>query len=109
MVRLVCYALLLVVMGTPAFTCEGVLSTPYGFYADCRGEIRDSYIKPPHPENIPSMSQRIENVVDYESNYRRNSEGYRGREDKLPLIPSYTENYSDRTVTYYSKEDYINV
>ena len=101
--------LFLIAIGVPVLACEEALSTPYGFYADCRGEIRDSYIKPPHPENIPSMSQRIENVVDYESNYRRNSEGYRGREGKLPLIPSYTENYSDRTVTYYSKEDYINV
>ena len=39
-----------------------------------------------------------------------NEEGYRGREDKLPISPAgYTQVYSTRKFQPYSKEDYINV
>jgi hypothetical protein len=80
-----------------------------GYYTDYREEVTKSPIKPPHPEYIPYSSRAMQTTVDFESYYKVNEEGYRGEEDKLPIIPGYTENYSTRKVKPYTKEDYINI
>jgi hypothetical protein len=85
-------------------------TTRGGYVMDYRGEVQKSPIKPPHPENIPSNSRALQTTVDFESYYKINTEGYRGKEDKLPISPAgYTQVYSTRTVKPYTKEDYINV
>ena len=95
--------------GIPCF-CESTWLTKDGYYIDSRGEYERSYIKPPHPENIPKTSKVIQPTVDFDSYYNINVEGYRGREDKLPVSPAgYTQNYSTRKAQLYTKEDYINV
>ena len=88
---------------------QDTLETQHGYFIDRRGDVQSSYIRPPHPENIPVRSKVTQPVVDFESYYKVNTEGYRVPEDKLPLVPGYTENYSTRQNTLYSKEDYVNV
>lgn len=89
--------------------CTDVKVTKQGYYMDCRGDIKNSPIKPPHPENIPAVSQLVTPLVDFEEYYKINMEGYKGREDKLPLIYGYTMNGTPRTGEFYDKEDYINI
>ena len=90
--------------------CDTTWVTKDGYYIDRRGDFESSYIYPPHPENIPQNSMVLQPVVDFESYYRVNEEGYRGREDKLPISPAgYTQSYSTRKFQLYAKEDYINV
>lgn len=104
-------AILVVILlsGLPCF-CESTWVTEDGYYMDARGEVKGSYIKPPHPEKIPRISQVIQPTVDYDSYYKINVEGYRGREDKLPVSPAgYVQSYSTRKAQLYKKEDYINV
>jgi hypothetical protein len=110
MVRLKNFVLvtLLISIGLTSLAEVGV-ETRDGYFLDRRGDVKNSYIRPPHPENIPIISKKVQPVVDFESYYKVNGEGYRGREDKLPLVPGYTENYSIRKNTVYTKEDYINV
>lgn len=98
---------LLLLCGFPCLA-DNTQMTEDGYYIDSRGEVKGSDILPPHPENIPNKSQLIQPIVDFESYYKKNENGYRGREDKLPQIPNYTENYSTRKVQPYSKESYIN-
>ena len=101
-------AVFLLFCSLPSF-CNNAQMTKDGYYMDERGDIKESYILPPHPENIPARSHIVQPTVDFESYYRVNEEGYRGREDKLPLIPGYTQVYSTRKFQPYSKEDYVNV
>ena len=89
--------------------CDTTWVTKDGYYIDRRGDFENSQIYPPHPENIPVESSVVQPVVDYFSYYQVNVEGYRGREDKLPIVPGYTQSYSTRTAQLYNKEDYINV
>ena len=43
--------------GIPCF-CENTWLTKDGYYIDSRGgEYERSYIKPPHPENIPKFQR----------------------------------------------------
>ena len=112
MVRLKRFLLILTLMvlsGTVAQACTNVSVSKDGYVADCRGEYANSPIKPPHPENIPSVTKTVQPVVDFEEYHKINEEGYRGREDKLPLVYGYTIYGSSRSFTYYDKEDYINV
>lgn len=110
MVRLKKISVILIFIFLSSFCLSSTLETKDGYYIDSRGEFRDSYIKPPHPENIPSMSRAVQPVVDFESYYKVNSEGYRGKEDKLPVSPAgYTQVYSTRKFQPYSKETYVNV
>ena len=99
---------LLILSSIPSFA-ENTWATRDGYYIDNKGSIQNSYMQPPHPENIPTRSQAIKPIADFEDYYKMNAEGYRGREDKLPLVPGYTENFSTRTAQLYSKEAYINV
>lgn len=111
MVCLKRFLLILVLLSgiTVVQACDTVATTKDGYIVDCRGNYSNSPIKPPHPENIPSVSNTVQPVVDFEEYHKINEEGYRGREDKLPLIYGYTINGSSRSFTYYNKEDYINI
>ena len=113
MVRLRNLLIILVVALLGALPCSSssTWETKDGYIVDLRGEVRGSSIKPPHPENIPSSSRPLQTTVDFESYYKVNVEGYRGREDKLPISPAgaYGQVYSTRQVQAYTKEDYVNV
>ena len=100
--------LVILFMGLSA-SCEGLVETEHGYLVDRRGDVKNSYIRPPHPELAPATSHLMQTTVDFETYYKINGEGYRGREDKLPPVPGYTENYSTRKNTLYAREDYINV
>lgn len=89
--------------------CESTWITENGYYIDRRGDVRGSYIKPPHPENVPEVSQLVDDTVNFKTYYKVNEEGYRAEEDKLPIVPNYTVHYSTRKPTLYAKDDYINV
>ena len=106
--KLVAVLILLLVCGMPCSSMS-TWETKDGYYIDYRGEVKDSPIKPPHPENIPTRSRALQTTVDFESYYKINVDGYRGREDKLPITPGYLQVYSTRAVEVYTKEDYINV
>lgn len=88
--------------------CESTWITENGYYIDRRGDI-DSPIKPPHPEFIPERSELVQDMTNFETYYKVNTEGMRAAEDKLPIVPNYTVNYSTRKPTIYKKEDYVNV
>ncbi len=98
----------LMLSGLPSF-CDNSQMTKDGYYMDNRGEVHDSYILPPHPENIPTRSHIVQPTVDFPSYYKVNEEGYRGREDELPLVPGYTQVYSTRKFQQYNKDTYVNV
>ena len=99
---------LLLLSNLSAFS-EYAWETPDGYYVDKRGNVQNSYIKPPHPEFIPYSSQLVQPIVDFKTYYYVNSSGYRASEDKLPLIPEYTHHYSTRKPQIYNREDYIKV
>ena len=111
MVRLKSFSAVLMFLLVSSLPClsDNSQMTKDGYYMDSRGEIKGSQILPPHPENIPSRSHLVQPTVDFESYYRVNEEGYRGEEDKLPLVPGYTQVYSTRKFQPYNKETYINV
>ena len=93
-----------------SISCFGnSIMTEHGYYLDYRGEVQNSNIIPPHVANIPTKSVLVQPTIDFESYYKVNALGYRGREDKLPLVPGYTQNYSTRKFQPYTKEDYINI
>ena len=99
---------LILLSSLPCFS-EYAWETPDGYYIDRRGDVKNSPIKPPHPELVPYSSQLVEPIVDFRTYYYVNAGGYRAPEDKLPLIPEYTHHYSTRKPQIYNKEDYIKV
>jgi hypothetical protein len=111
MVRLKSFSAVLVFIVFSTLPCfsENTWATRNGYYIDSRGSVQDSYIQPPHPENIPARSKAIKPIADFGDYYKMNAEGYRGREDKLPLVPGYTENFSTRKDQLYPKDVYVNV
>lgn len=111
MVRLKGLLTVLIVLACASATCfsEDVWVAEDGYHIDGRGQISDSYIVVPHPEKVPTYTHPQETVVDFDSYYKRNIEGYRSKEGKLPIVPGYTANYSNRRAHPYTKEEYLNV
>lgn len=102
--------ILLILVGYPSLAVsEETWVDEHGYHVDGRGQVSNSYIVVPHPENVPLFPAAQQTVVDFDSYYKRNVEGYRGDESKLPIVPGYTANYSERRAHSYTKEDYINV
>ena len=100
--------LVLLLINLPCLSADTRV-TENGYYLDRRGEVKDSYILPPHPENAPKVSVLVQPITNFRTYYKVNLEGCRGAESKLPIVPSYTENYSTRGSQLYKKEDYVEV
>ena len=111
MVRLKSFSAVLVFLLVSSLPClsDNSQVTKDGYYMDSRGDVQGSTIRPPHPEYIPNRSLIVQPIVDFGDYYKVNEEGYRGKEDKLPLVPNYTENFSTRKFQPYPKETYVNV
>ena len=112
MVRLKCSLILMVLLlvnGLPSIALNSWVEKD-GFHIDGRGQIENSPIVVPHPENTPQGARVVQETTSFDNYYKVNIEGYRSPEGKVPLITGYSAlEGSYRPVRLYDKEEYINV
>lgn len=97
-----------VLVGLSCSAYEAVV-TKDGYLLDRRGQLEGDYIRPPHPENIPSSPHLGQDLTDFSTYYDVNIIGKRRADNMEPIISGYNWNVSTRLIKSYTKQQYVDV